>query len=184
MKNIVFFIFLLIGKTYAQEISENSDSLSQDISTNTFTCYKNKYPLLFTPEFNNSCKCSLDTINTKNLNDCGLCVLSEGYKFAYVKNSIVIGSCWDFANKIYSLAGKNKSKVTIFSSKKNSGKYYNKKLLKPGDWIYHINYEFNNNDNHDNLDIRYRRTIMEKKKQTQTISIHSKQPNHPSSTTR
>lgn len=70
-------------------------------------------------------------------------VLKTGYLMSQVTKTIVQGSCWDFVNEVYRRAGVGDSKKTIFRSKK-SGPFAPSSLVQPGDWIYHINHQFNN----------------------------------------
>ena len=72
----------------------------------------------------------------------GLKVLEKGYEIAYVDKEIVAGSCWGFVNAVYSRIGKEYQRTTVYSTQKSDKKYADKNLLKPGDWIYHINYEY------------------------------------------
>jgi hypothetical protein len=62
---------------------------------------------------------------------------------ALISKTIIIGSCWDFVNEVYKRAGVSSAKKTIFKSKLK-GPYANPKLVKPGDWVYHINKSYNN----------------------------------------
>jgi len=70
-------------------------------------------------------------------------VLKVGYLISQVSKTIVQGSCWDFVNEVYKRAGVSESKKTVFRSKK-SGPYAPSSLVKPGDWVYHVNHQFNN----------------------------------------
>ena len=66
-------------------------------------------------------------------------ILMNGYDMSYNSKTIVRGSCWGFINAVYNKSGV--AKETIFSSKKG-GPYANADKLKPGDWIYHVNYSY------------------------------------------
>lgn len=68
-------------------------------------------------------------------------VLKTGYELSFESKTVIRGSCWDFANAVYKRAGV--SKETIFASTKGN-RYAKADLVKPGDWIYHINYDFRN----------------------------------------
>ena len=69
-------------------------------------------------------------------------VLQTAYKMSYIDNEIIQGSCWDFVNGVYSrLAPGSFKKYDIFSTKK-SGPYAPLSMLRPGDWIYHVNYQY------------------------------------------
>lgn len=57
---------------------------------------------------------------------------------------IVVGSCWDFVNAAYNKAGaKSPERDVIFKSKK-TGPYAKHTDIEPGDWLYYINYSYNN----------------------------------------
>jgi hypothetical protein len=68
-------------------------------------------------------------------------VLRTGYNMSFVSKTVVQGSCWGFVDAVYKKAGVTKE--TIFSSKQG-GRYASADMLKPGDWIYHVNYAFRN----------------------------------------
>lgn len=70
-------------------------------------------------------------------------ILETGHRLAIVDQTVIRGSCWDFVNEIYRIAGFANTKKTVFRSKK-SGPYAPATMVKPGDWIYHINHSFNN----------------------------------------
>lgn len=56
---------------------------------------------------------------------------------------IIKGSCWNWLDSAYRLAGfEAKDREVIFKSKK-SGPYANLSILQSGDWIYHINHSYN-----------------------------------------
>jgi len=68
-------------------------------------------------------------------------VLKAGHEMSFESKTVVKGSCWGFVNAVYTKAGV--SKETVFSSKEG-GPYASADKLKPGDWIYHVNYSFRN----------------------------------------
>lgn len=94
---------------------------------------------------NNFCLCqNQDTSNyvvTENIGSNR--VLEIGMDMALFSKTIILGSCWDFVNEVYKRAGVTASKKTIFKSKLK-GPYANQNLVKPGDWVYHINKSYNN----------------------------------------
>ncbi len=94
---------------------------------------------------NNYCSCqNQDSSNyVVNENLGSKSVLEIGMDMALFSKTIIIGSCWDFVNEVYKRAGVSASKKTIFKSKLK-GPYANHNLVKPGDWIYHINKSYNN----------------------------------------
>ena len=91
-----------------------------------------------------NCCCLIDEACPNKTSAGGLRIIREGYQMAIVRKDIIIGSCWDFINKVYSNSGfKQANRETIYKGKKGS-KYPTPKLLQPGDWVYHVNYSFNN----------------------------------------
>jgi len=70
-------------------------------------------------------------------------VLETGFKMSLIDKTIIKGSCWDFVNEVYRRSGVDEKKEVVFRSQKK-GPYANANMVKPGDWIYHINYQYNN----------------------------------------
>lgn len=70
-------------------------------------------------------------------------ILETGRKMALVDKTIVKGSCWDYIHTVYTKAGYWNSKKVIFKSVK-TGPYADVSMIKPGDWIYHVNYSYHN----------------------------------------
>ena len=95
----------------------------------------------------NYCQCEhvFSNSDTSNTNKGGLKILQTGHQMALIDMSIIKGSCWDFVNAVYNRSGFANAKQTIFSSRKN-GPFAASSLVKPGDWIYHINHQFNNGE--------------------------------------
>jgi len=93
----------------------------------------------------NYCLCqNQDTTNIIiNENTASNRILDIGMNIALISKTIIIGSCWDFVNEVYKRAGVSSAKKTIFKSKLK-GPYANPNLVKPGDWVYHINKSYNN----------------------------------------
>ena len=72
-------------------------------------------------------------------------ILSTGRNMVEEKK-IVRGSCWDYANAVYNQSGfKANQRVTPLKSKIN-GPYADLSTIKPGDWLYFINYSFRESD--------------------------------------
>ena len=87
------------------------------------------------------CVCADTSSNTTDFNNNGLKVLQVGREIAIINKEIITGSCWDFVNYVYKKSGAEKT--SIFRSKKG-GPYAKPEMVKPGDWIYHINYSYKN----------------------------------------
>lgn len=92
------------------------------------------------------CSCLSDSsaqeLNLDSLNG-GSKILAVAQKMAIIDKDIVRGSCWDFVNEVYKRAGTASNKKVVYRSKKG-GPYANPSMVKPGDWIYHVNYEYKN----------------------------------------
>jgi len=57
---------------------------------------------------------------------------------------IVVGSCWDYVNKVYDNAGYSANKRANVYYEKEDGPFVNPMLIKPGDWIMFRNLTFAN----------------------------------------
>ena len=79
-----------------------------------------------------------------NHEDDGMTVLEVARQMV-VEKAIVRGSCWDFVNEVFKRSGAASGKYTVFRSKK-SGPFADPDLVKPGDWIYHVNLNYNNTE--------------------------------------
>ena len=58
------------------------------------------------------------------------------------KKVIVRGSCWDYINAVYHNAGFGYKKRHMVYKSKKRGPYADVGLIRPGDWIYHVNYSY------------------------------------------
>ena len=70
-------------------------------------------------------------------------ILQNALKFVS-SGKIIKGSCWDYINAVYNESNITKKDREVIFKSKSSGKYADKKLLKSGDWIYHINHSYHN----------------------------------------
>lgn len=68
-------------------------------------------------------------------------ILEIGRKMVFDEKAIVSGSCWDYINEVFIRAGYKTNKHIVFKSEKQ-GPYVDVSEIKPGDWIYHINYSY------------------------------------------
>jgi hypothetical protein len=94
----------------------------------------------------NYCQCEHVFTNSDTTNNKGsLKILQIGHQMALIDMSIIKGSCWDFVNEVYNRSGFSNEKETIFRSRKK-GPYASSSVVKPGDWIYHINHQFSNSE--------------------------------------
>jgi len=70
-------------------------------------------------------------------------VLHTAYRLAFVDKLTIQGSCWDFVNKVFSMTTTDSIRKKDIYFEKKTGPYAPIDLLQPGDWVYHINHEFN-----------------------------------------
>lgn len=68
----------------------------------------------------------------------------ETSRIMITNQEIVVGSCWDFIHAAYTRAGyPTNQRVNIFKSKL-PGPYVEENRIETGDWLYFINYSYNN----------------------------------------
>jgi len=75
----------------------------------------------------------------------GQIILETGMKMAMSMEKVVYGSCWNFVNAVFNRSEIAGNKKVVFKSKK-SGPYAQADAVRPGDWIYHVNYQYKNID--------------------------------------
>lgn len=70
-------------------------------------------------------------------------ILQTGRDMTLKKKEIIIGGCWDYVDAVYERAGapRNQRKV-VFKGSLKKGPYARLDMLKPGDWVYHINHSY------------------------------------------
>lgn len=73
----------------------------------------------------------------------GIEVVNKGMDMV-IENYKMSGSCWSFANKVYELAGFPQNKRTTIYKNKKGTLIKDPSIIQPGDWIFHVNYSFNN----------------------------------------
>lgn len=72
-------------------------------------------------------------------------VLKVGRTMTLVDKEIVRGSCWDYADTVYTRAGFSRQlpqRLTVFKGSKRSGPYADTSQIKPGDFLYYINHSY------------------------------------------
>jgi hypothetical protein len=72
-------------------------------------------------------------------------ILKVGRKMTLVDKEIVRGSCWDYADTVYTRAGfsrKQTQRQTVFKGSKRRGPYADIAQIKPGDFLYYINHSY------------------------------------------
>lgn len=92
--------------------------------------------------------CGCDTtsaIDTTGKSSPGQIILETGMKMAMSMEKVVYGSCWNFVNAVFNRSEIAGNKKVVFKSKK-SGPYAQADAVQPGDWIYHVNYQYKNID--------------------------------------
>lgn len=70
-------------------------------------------------------------------------VLRAGEKLAFYQKKIIKGSCWDFINAVFNEAGFPDGKRKVVFQGPSKGPYADPEMLRPGDWVMHINLEYN-----------------------------------------
>ena len=71
-------------------------------------------------------------------------ILHSTRQMALVEQTIIKGGCWDYLDTAWTRAGvPHQNRQTIFKSTK-SGPYANTNQLQAGDWLYYVNYSYNN----------------------------------------
>jgi hypothetical protein len=55
---------------------------------------------------------------------------------------IIRGSCWNWLDTVYRRSGYRKSGRKILFASRKKGPYASLDLLRPGDWIYHVNHSY------------------------------------------
>lgn len=71
-------------------------------------------------------------------------VLRETRKMALFERATVKGGCWDYLDAAWTRAGVPRQQRQIVFKSQKSGPYAASNQLKAGDWLYHINYSYNN----------------------------------------
>jgi hypothetical protein len=68
-------------------------------------------------------------------------VLEMGRKMVFDEKIIIKGTCWDYINEVFMRAGYSTKKTVVYRSEKK-GPYVDISEIKPGDWLYYINYSY------------------------------------------
>jgi len=139
MDRIIDSMALIVKKTVKLD-NHSDEKLSKNI-TNTY-CPDDV--ALEQVKYLENCCCLIDQACPNETSADGLRIITEGYQMAVIKGTIVLGSCWDFINRVYNNAGYPQANIeTIYKGKKGS-KFQKPELLHAGDWVYHINYSYHN----------------------------------------
>lgn len=110
----------------------------------------------------------------KEADEAGREILETGRKMALEEKVIIKGSCWNWVNECFKRAGYETDKYIAYKSKK-TGPYVDIDKIKPGDWIYYINYSYNKIE-HSGIFVHW---VDKKKKIAVTLSYggeHRKEP--------
>jgi hypothetical protein len=73
--------------------------------------------------------------------DAGRKVLETGRKMVFDEKVIIRGTCWDYINEVFNRAGFGTNKTVVYRGEKK-GPYVDVSEIKPGDWLYYINYSY------------------------------------------
>jgi hypothetical protein len=97
---------------------------------------------------------ALAEIGPLDPDDLGQRVLLAGERIAFVEKRVMKAGCWDFVNLVYNEAGfPAKARRVVFRGKR-SGPYAGPELLRPGDWVMHVNREAANIE-HSSIFVRW-----------------------------
>lgn len=140
MKPLFFFIILFFTHTFQiyKAVAQADSSIVHD---DRFVDTSDTLEFTDTTAHSDFCGCE----GIEQVKRCKSCfesegpVLKTGYDLSFVKGKIIKGSCWNFVNEVYQKSGVEKT--TVFMTKK-SGPFADVSLLRPGDWIYHVNYGY------------------------------------------
>ncbi len=143
---VLYFIGVLyLTTSYLKAQDSTPPTNTETLASMNLESESNEFKLIRSAEFLTACGCgsSFDQADkTVSDNVVGFKVLEKGYQMAFIKKELIAGSCWDYVNAVYNRMGKEYQKTIILNTNKTEKKYADKTLLKPGDWIYHINYEY------------------------------------------
>ena len=71
-------------------------------------------------------------------------VLRETRKMVFDEQTIIKGGCWDYLDAAWTRAGVPRQLREIVFKSLKSGPYAAANQLKAGDWLYYVNYDYNN----------------------------------------
>ena len=72
-------------------------------------------------------------------------VLAEGEKMAFIDKEVIVGHCYQFVEAVFERAGYPTEKRMLVFNSGHQGPFADPDMLKPGDWVSHINLEYENN---------------------------------------
>ena len=88
------------------------------------------------------CNCYSNKTALPEIDMHGYNIVKKGIEMVVDTKELVKGSCWTYVDKVFNNAGYElKNRETIYKGKKGS-KINDISLIRPGDWIYHINHSF------------------------------------------
>lgn len=71
-------------------------------------------------------------------------ILVQARKMTLFERTIIQGGCWDYLDVVWTRAGVSRQQRQVVFQSSKKGVYATPEQLRIGDWLYHINYEFNN----------------------------------------
>jgi hypothetical protein len=77
----------------------------------------------------------------KNASPDGLRILQTG-RMMVQDQIVVVGSCWDFIESVYTHAGYTGKKITTPFASVLAGPFADISTIQPGDWLYFINHSY------------------------------------------
>lgn len=74
-------------------------------------------------------------------------ILAQARTMALLRKEIVRGSCWDYLDVLYTRAGvPRQARKTVHKGSFTHGPFAHPDSLRTGDWIYHVNHNYRNNE--------------------------------------
>jgi hypothetical protein len=106
------------------------------------------------PRIDRAADTALAEMGPLDPDDLGQRVLLAGERIVFVEKRVMKGGCWDFVNLVYNEAGfPAKARRVVFHGKR-TGPYARPELLRPGDWVMHVNREAANVE-HSSIFVRW-----------------------------
>lgn len=124
----VLFLFSASGCSLLQNLRWPGDDRSRDRDYND---PDRDWPDRHRPDF-----------TTPAPNEHGRRVVATGKRLAFQERRIYRGSCYTFVDGVYKEAGYPPTRRHIVFKGSSRGPYADPNLLRPGDWVWHVNYEF------------------------------------------
>lgn len=74
-------------------------------------------------------------------------ILEQARKMTLFERTIIKGGCWDYLDLAWSRAGVPRNeRISVHQGSLRNGPYADAEQLRAGDWLYHVNYGYKNNE--------------------------------------